>query len=442
MKLRQGEFRLDIRKRFFTERVVAHQNRLPREVVSAPSLSEFKEHLDNTLSHMIKDLSTRSVASFKPYDEQAPLVHMLEPIEELSEEEKDKQKFNQLGISSSATPRKPVKRSSTAVRPAEQRTAITENTSTPKVKREDPGNYQPVSLTSVPGKIVEQILLEDVSKYIEDREFADDTKLSGAVDVLEERDAIQRDLNRLEEWAQVTLMKFKKAKCKVLHLGQDNPPISIQSGTGKTDLLERVQRRATKTVRGLEHLSCEERLRELGLFSLEKRRLWGDPIVAFQNTKGACKKGGGRLLTKDCSDRTRGNGFQLRFTEVDEDDWDISSVEEDFLLMKDDRGQKALTVQKNESNAASVVHAWGLPKTRVPKEEVAWSHSGAEGVLAPCPAGGNENNPLEVTVASRGSKLCPCGTLGQCLSPHAASRDAWLFHVSSWIAWLQGYAIL
>lgn len=44
----------------------------------------------------------------------------------------DKQKFHQLGISSSATPQKPVKRSSTAVRPAEQRTAIAENTSTPK----------------------------------------------------------------------------------------------------------------------------------------------------------------------------------------------------------------------------------------------------------------------------------------------------------------------
>ncbi|KAK4827811.1 hypothetical protein QYF61_021803 [Mycteria americana] len=53
MKLRQGKLRLDIRKRFFTERVVGHWNRLPREVVMAPSLSEFKEHLNDTLSHMV-----------------------------------------------------------------------------------------------------------------------------------------------------------------------------------------------------------------------------------------------------------------------------------------------------------------------------------------------------------------------------------------------------
>ncbi|NWV24414.1 DZIP1 protein, partial [Origma solitaria] len=58
-----------------------------------------------------------------------------------------------------------------------------------------------------------------------------------------------------------------------------------------------------------------------------------------------------------------------KVTEADEDDWDLSSVEEDILLMKDDRGQKVLTVQKNEPNAVSVVHAWGLPKKSAPKEE-------------------------------------------------------------------------
>ncbi|TRZ26190.1 hypothetical protein HGM15179_000802 [Zosterops borbonicus] len=61
-----------------------------------------------------------------------------------------------------------------------------------------------------------------------------------------------------------------------------------------------------KMIRGMKCLSCEEKLRELGVFSLEKERLWGDLIAAFQYLKVVYKKNGEGLFTRAWSDRTGG----------------------------------------------------------------------------------------------------------------------------------------
>lgn len=68
-------------------------------------------------------------------------------------------------------------------------------------------------------KLVVFIFVNDIDDKIECilRRSAVDIKLSGAIDKVEERDAIQRDMDKLKKWANVNLVRFNKAKCKVLH---------------------------------------------------------------------------------------------------------------------------------------------------------------------------------------------------------------------------------
>ncbi|XP_038243828.1 zinc finger protein DZIP1 isoform X2 [Dermochelys coriacea] len=230
----------------------------------------------------------------------------------------DKQKMVHMATSSSTVQPKPAKQTSTAECPAGQRMTSAENTSTPKPRM--------------------HVFREGVSRK---------TSSIGTPPFSSEEEVDDDDI--MHSYISPELLQLKTSRNSMSNCG-------MVTGKSDMDWTEESEMEDIVTPSKPSKGALIQKLTEQVEKTLSSHGNKNKPAGGINVTQAFIKK-------EDAQ--------ELKFTEVDDDDWDISSVEEEnCLLAKDERGQKGTAVHKNnESNTASMVHAWGVPKANIPKEE-------------------------------------------------------------------------
>ncbi|KAM9174130.1 cilium assembly protein DZIP1 isoform 1-T1 [Pangshura tecta] len=287
---------------------------LNKVLVSVESAREEKEKQVPDIQ-LIREHLERQV-SFRIEERSSSACNRLVSSSHLASE--DKQKMVHMTTSSSTVQPKPAKRTSTAVCPAGQRMTSAENTSTPRPRK--------------------HVFREGVSRK---------ASSIGTPPFSSEEEVDDDDI--MHSYISPELLQLKASSNSMNNCG-------MVTGKSDMDWTEESEMEEIETPSKPSKGALIQKLTEQVENTLSSHGNKNKPAGGINVTWAFIKK-------EDAQ--------ELKFTEVDDDDWDISSVEEEnCLLAKDERGQKGTAVQKNnESNTASMVHAWGVPKANMPKEE-------------------------------------------------------------------------